>query len=89
LADLQKDAVRAPDLSSPADTESLCKKATLSAIVEFQNGALRAPFVVPRYHSLAVPQSDNSHQFSNKSDTAQESSGVFTTTYSRKHEGRL
>jgi SpoVK/Ycf46/Vps4 family AAA+-type ATPase len=89
LADLQKDAVRASDFSSPADIESLCKKATLSAIVEFQNGALRAPFAVPRDHFLAVLQSDNSHQLSNKSDTVQKSSGVFTTTYSRKHEGRL
>ncbi|MFZ0759664.1 MAG: hypothetical protein WAM69_06925, partial [Candidatus Sulfotelmatobacter sp.] len=29
-----------------ADIESLCKKATLSAIVEFQNGNRLAPFVV-------------------------------------------
>ena len=37
-----------------ADIESLCKKATLSAIVEFQNGARQAPFVVLRSDFLAV-----------------------------------
>jgi len=41
-----------------ADIESLCKKATLSAIVEFQNGARRAPFVVTRSDFLAVLGSD-------------------------------
>jgi transitional endoplasmic reticulum ATPase len=37
-----------------ADIESLCKKATLSAIVEFQNGRRRAPFTVLRNDFLAV-----------------------------------
>jgi transitional endoplasmic reticulum ATPase len=41
-----------------ADLESLCKKATLSAIVEFQHGARVKPFVVLRSHFLAVLDSD-------------------------------
>lgn len=41
-----------------ADIESLCKKATLSAIVEFQHGERRAPFVVMRSDFLAVLGSD-------------------------------
>jgi transitional endoplasmic reticulum ATPase len=41
-----------------ADIESLCKKATLSAIVEFQNGIRVAPFVVLRSDFLAVLESD-------------------------------
>jgi transitional endoplasmic reticulum ATPase len=42
-----------------ADIESLCKKAALLAIVEFQDGA-RAPFVVLRSDFLAVLESDHS-----------------------------
>jgi len=42
-----------------ADIESLCKKATLSAIVEFQNGTRRAPLVVLRSDFLAVLESDH------------------------------
>ncbi len=41
-----------------ADVESLCKKATLSAIVEFQDGRRRAPFVVLRSDFLAVLDSE-------------------------------
>ena len=41
-----------------ADIESLCKKATLSAIVEFQDGTRVAPFVVLRSDFLAVLESD-------------------------------
>jgi len=41
-----------------ADIESLCKKATLSAIVEFQDGKRVAPFVVLRDDFLAVLESD-------------------------------
>ena len=37
-----------------ADIESLCKKATLSAIVEFQHGARLAPFVVMKNDFLAI-----------------------------------
>jgi transitional endoplasmic reticulum ATPase len=40
-----------------ADIESLCKKAALSAIVEFQDGA-RAPFAIRRRDFLAVLESD-------------------------------
>jgi transitional endoplasmic reticulum ATPase len=41
-----------------ADIESACKKATLSAIVEFQHGTRVAPFVVMRSDFLAVLESD-------------------------------
>ena len=41
-----------------ADIESLCKKATLSAIVEFQHGARTAPLKVTRSDFLAVLASD-------------------------------
>ena len=41
-----------------ADIESLCKKATLSAIVEFQHGARTAPLKVTRGDFLAVLASD-------------------------------
>ncbi len=41
-----------------ADLESLCKKATLSAIVEFQQGTRVKPFVVLRSHFLAVLNCD-------------------------------
>jgi transitional endoplasmic reticulum ATPase len=58
-----------------ADIESLCKKATLSAIVEFQDGTRRAPFVVLRSDFLAVLESDrgNAKQLS-KSDAMSNSS---------------
>lgn len=41
-----------------ADLESLCKKATLWAIVEYRDGSRVAPFVVLRSHFLAVLDSD-------------------------------
>src|SRR6266853_1405272 len=41
-----------------ADIESLCKKATLLAIAEFQNGTSPAPFVVLRNDFMAVLDSD-------------------------------
>jgi transitional endoplasmic reticulum ATPase len=41
-----------------ADIESLCKKATLLAIAEFQDGTRGAPFVVSRSDCLAVLESD-------------------------------
>jgi transitional endoplasmic reticulum ATPase len=41
-----------------ADIESVCKKATLAAIVEFQQGARPAPFMVMRNDFLAVLGSD-------------------------------
>jgi transitional endoplasmic reticulum ATPase len=41
-----------------ADIESLCKKATLLAISEFQDGMRSAPFVVFRNDFLAVLESD-------------------------------
>jgi transitional endoplasmic reticulum ATPase len=51
--DFEEFAVRM-DGCTGADIESLCKKATLSAIVEFQNGRRRAPFTVLRNDFLAV-----------------------------------
>jgi SpoVK/Ycf46/Vps4 family AAA+-type ATPase len=41
-----------------ADIESICKKATLLAIAEFQAGSRVAPFVVLRADFLAVLESD-------------------------------
>lgn len=41
-----------------ADIESLCKKAVLTAIAEFQDGSRVAPFVVLRKDFLAVLESD-------------------------------
>ena len=41
-----------------ADIESLCKKATLFAIVEYEEGTRAAPFAVLRSDFLAVLQSD-------------------------------
>jgi transitional endoplasmic reticulum ATPase len=43
-----------------ADIESLCKKATLQAIVEFQDGRRRAPFVVLRNDFLSILEPERS-----------------------------
>jgi transitional endoplasmic reticulum ATPase len=47
-----------------ADIESVCKKATLLAIAEFQNAARRAPFVVRRGDFLTVLASEGSQEVS-------------------------
>lgn len=57
--DLGELAARMEGLTG-ADIESLCKKATLSAIVEFQQGARFAPFVVTRSDFLACLNPDRS-----------------------------
>ena len=44
--------------STGADIESLCKKATLLAIAEFQDGTRKPPFIVLRSDFLAVLESD-------------------------------
>ena len=44
-----------------ADIESLCKKATLNAIAEFQSGSRVKPFVVLRSDFLMVLESDRKH----------------------------
>jgi transitional endoplasmic reticulum ATPase len=44
-----------------ADIESLCKKATLSAIAEYQAGARRSPFVVLRSDFLSVIEPGHSN----------------------------
>ena len=55
--DFQDFAGRTEGLTG-ADIESLCKKATLSAIAKFQDGTRAAPFVVLASDFLAVLQSD-------------------------------
>ena len=55
--DFEDFAARTEGLTG-ADIESLCKKATLLAIVEFQEGTRPAPFVVLRSDFLAVLESD-------------------------------
>ena len=55
--DIEEIADRMDGLTG-ADIESLCKKATLLAIAEFQDGAHRTPFVVSRGDFLAVLESD-------------------------------
>jgi transitional endoplasmic reticulum ATPase len=55
--DFEDFAARTEGLTG-ADIESLCKKATLLAIVEFQDGTRPAPFVVLRSDFLAVLESD-------------------------------
>jgi transitional endoplasmic reticulum ATPase len=55
--DLEEFAGRMEGLTG-ADIESLCKKAALSAIAKFQDGARLAPFVVARCDFMAVLESD-------------------------------
>ncbi len=55
--DFEDFAARTEGLTG-ADIESLCKKATLSAIAEFQDGTRGAPLVVLRNDFLAVLDSD-------------------------------
>jgi transitional endoplasmic reticulum ATPase len=55
--DFEEFAKRTDGLTG-ADIESLCKKATLSAIAEFQAGTRGAPFTVLRSDFLAVLDSD-------------------------------
>src|SRR5215469_9740881 len=53
-----------------ADIESLCKKATLSAIVEFQQGTRFAPFVVKRSDFQSTLDSHRSRPISLKGSSA-------------------
>jgi transitional endoplasmic reticulum ATPase len=55
--DFEDFAARTEGLTG-ADIESICKKATLLAIAEFQSGRRAAPFVVLRGDFLAVLESD-------------------------------
>src|SRR6202040_3836297 len=60
--DFEDFAARTEGLTG-ADIESLCKKATLLAIAEFQDGTRGAPFVVLRNDFLKVLESDrDSHK---------------------------
>jgi transitional endoplasmic reticulum ATPase len=69
-----------------ADIESLCKKATLSAIVEIQRGTRLAPFVITRGDFLAVLEADRSTpKHSNATNESGSAAGdlcrdVFTST---------
>jgi transitional endoplasmic reticulum ATPase len=56
------DFARRMDGFTGADIESLCKKATLSAVVEFQDKKRSAPFVVLKSDFLAVLESGNATQ---------------------------
>jgi transitional endoplasmic reticulum ATPase len=58
--DFEDFAVRTEGFTG-ADIESLCKKATLVAIAEFQKGARVAPFIVLRSDFLVVLESDRGH----------------------------
>jgi transitional endoplasmic reticulum ATPase len=62
------DFARQMDGFTGADIESLCKKATLSAIVEFQDKKRNAPFVVLKRDFLAVLESGSATQ-SRKTNT--------------------
>jgi len=55
--DFEDFAARMEELTG-ADIESLCKKATLSAVAEFQDGTRAAPLLVLRSDLLAVLDSD-------------------------------
>ena len=57
-----------------ADIESLCKKATLLAIVEFQEGSRTAPFVVLRSDFLTVLRSERGSPQQSKTANATSSS---------------
>lgn len=72
-----------------ADIESLCKKATLSAIAEFQEGTHVAPFVVRRSDFLAVLDSDRGSRKPLKSAYALSNSArSLTPAHVEKDEGR-
>ncbi len=59
-----------------ADIESLCKKATLLAIVEFQDGTRPAPFIVLRSDFLSVLESDRGNPNQSKSINEPGKNGV-------------
>jgi transitional endoplasmic reticulum ATPase len=59
-----------------ADVESLCKKATLSAIAEFQEGTRGAPLVVLRSDFVAVLESDRGGSNQLRSEDAVAKSGA-------------
>src|ERR1700722_16443491 len=63
--DFQDFAERMEGLTG-ADIESICKKATLLAIADFQAGTRAVPFVVLRADFLAVLESDRGHSDQSK-----------------------
>jgi transitional endoplasmic reticulum ATPase len=76
-----------------ADIESLCKKATLRAIVEFQDGTRPAPFVVLRSDFLSVLESDrgalNRWKSANEPRANAADSCTATSSNLSSKEGRL
>jgi SpoVK/Ycf46/Vps4 family AAA+-type ATPase len=77
--DFEEFAARTEGLTG-ADIESLCKKATLLAIAEFQDGTRAAPLVVLRGDFLAVLKSDcggPSQSRSERTDAPGNSAGNF------------
>jgi transitional endoplasmic reticulum ATPase len=70
-----------------ADIESLCKKATLSAIVDFQHGARSAPFVVLRSDFQAVVKSylESKKQFDQTNILADRTEDVLDAQAGKTH----
>jgi transitional endoplasmic reticulum ATPase len=68
-----------------ADVESLCKKATLSAIVEFERGPRLAPFLVTRGDFLAVLDSDRNANFKTANEASNGASDLCPETFATKH----
>jgi transitional endoplasmic reticulum ATPase len=65
-----------------ADIESLCKKATLLAIAEFQDGTRVAPFTVLRSDFLAVLESDRgSPKQINRANALSNGAGEFSPAH--------
>jgi len=65
-----------------ADIESLCKKATLLAIAEFQDGTRVAPFTVSRGDFLAVLESDRgSPKQINRANALSNGAGEFSPAH--------
>ncbi len=58
-----------------ADIESVCKKATLLAIAEYQEGTRGAPFVVSRGDFLAVLASDRGTPWPRRANELNNSAG--------------
>jgi SpoVK/Ycf46/Vps4 family AAA+-type ATPase len=65
-----------------ADIESFCKKATLLAIAEFQDGTRFAPFTVLRSDFLAVLESDRgSPKQINRANALKNGAGEFSPAH--------
>jgi transitional endoplasmic reticulum ATPase len=76
--DFQEFAARTEG-STGADVETLCKKATLSAVAEFQDGARGAPFIVLRNDFLAVLETDLSSKHLKEEELSSKQTGTSAT----------